>query len=124
MRIENGKLILEEGEKKYDAVLLEVTERSGVSKEKGKAYHFFSCRLDLNLVNRDGEVRKKPDDAIADLEIGPELLKIPNYTPGFAIYVLGYDPTAKEAGKFVNFVPYTSLRTQATQPQAQNTQQK
>ena len=122
MKIENGKLILEEGEKKYDAVLLEVKEMEGVSKEKQKAYHFFSCRLDLNLVNNDGEVRVKPTDATADLEIGPVLSTLEPYTRGVAVYVLGYDPTSTKAGKFVGFVPYSQLKHQIAQPVQQTTQ--
>ena len=76
MRIENGKIFLEDGEKLYDAVLLEVKEMQGVSSKTNKAYHFFNCRLDLQLVNPDGEIRIKPAESFLDIELGAELQKI------------------------------------------------
>ena len=119
MKIENGKIILDQGEQTYDAVLLEVKEMEGVSKEKQKAYHFFSCRLDLHLINQDGEVRVKATDAIVDLNLGPTLQTIPAYTRGSAVYTLGYDPTSSSAGKFVGFVPYEKIKNTQVQQTAQ-----
>lgn len=103
--LENGKIILEQGEKAYDAVLLEVARVQGVSKEKNKAYDFVKVRLDIQCVSPStAEIITRNAELLADSSDYDYLSKFEVYQPCQAVFVLGYDPTSKNCAKFVGLL--------------------
>lgn len=109
--LENGKVVLEQGEMAFPAVLLGVDHVSGVSKDKGKAYDFVKVRVDIEcVVPSTGETVIKTDERFADPKSLDYLMKFKRYQPCFAVYAIGYDPTAKQCVRLVSLADINALK--------------
>lgn len=109
--LENGKVILEQGEKAFNAVLLGVDHVHGISKDKGKEYDFVKVRLDLQCqIPSTGEIVTKTDEPFADKDTLDYLNGFEKYQPCIAIYSIGFDPTAKNCVRFVGLAHTENLK--------------
>ncbi len=109
MKIENGQVRLERGEKAFKADYLGSEIMQGVRKSDNKPYSFCKVIYKLFLNTRDGAEYAKMCEAIFEADYRPN---VEVYKECYVIYSMGNDPT--KAPHVVGFVPIKEATTLTT----------